>query len=51
MTAANLELKDNLDEALPEITRLLPIPEAVDSPEENDPSFGWRWEPDRPKER
>jgi hypothetical protein len=47
LTDANLELQDNLDEALAEITRLRPIAEAIDSSEKNDPSLGWRWEPDK----
>ena len=45
LTAANLELQDNLAKALAVVTRLRPLVEAANSPEEKDPSYGWRDEP------
>lgn len=45
LTAANLELQDNLDKALAEVTRLRPLAESDGPPEENDPTYGWNHEP------
>jgi hypothetical protein len=45
LTAANLELQDNLDQALAEVNRLRPLAKAREAPEDVDESYGWREEP------
>jgi hypothetical protein len=51
LTAANLELQDNLDKALAEVTRLRPLAEAAEASEEDDAVLSWRYEPQKAASR
>jgi len=51
LTAANLELQDNLDKALGEVNRLRPMAEAAESSEDDDPVYAWRFDPEKAARR
>jgi hypothetical protein len=51
LTAANIELQDNLDKALAEVTRVRPLAEAAEASEEDDAVLSWRYEPQKAARR